>query len=90
MKIYETYWTNSENFINKDLRVGWQHGHKNGHDSGPRASSRARIWHATYYHIPRGFAMPKAANLNRLWALKHFWGVIRVHHPINRGPVSSL
>ena len=28
-------------------------GHKNGHNSGPRASPRARIWHAPSYHIPR-------------------------------------
>ena len=36
---------------------------KNDHNSGLRASPSARIWHAPFYHIPRGFAMPEAAQI---------------------------
>ena len=38
-------------------------GHKNGHNSGPRVSPGARIWHAPSHHIPGGFAMPKGAQI---------------------------
>ena len=31
----------------------------NGHNSGPRVSPMARIWHAPYYHIVKGFFTPK-------------------------------
>ena len=40
-------------------RLGANMGHKNGHNSAPKASPRVRIWHAPSYHIPRGFSMPK-------------------------------
>ena len=33
-----------ENFINKDLHAGWQHGTKNADNSRPRASSRTPFW----------------------------------------------
>ena len=32
---------------------------QNGHNSGPRASPMARIWHAPSYHTPNGFFMSK-------------------------------
>ena len=33
--------------------------HKIGHNSGPRGSPMARIWHAPSYHTPKRFSMPK-------------------------------
>ena len=32
---------------------------KNGHNSGPKGSPMARIWHVPYYHIPERFFKPK-------------------------------
>ena len=32
---------------------------QNGHNSGPRGSPMARIWHVPYYHTPKGFFKPK-------------------------------
>ena len=43
----------------KKMRINVRH--QNNHNSGSRASPRARIWHAPSYHIPRSFAMPKGA-----------------------------
>ena len=38
---------------------------QNGHKSEPRASQMARILHATSYHNPKGFSMPKGGQKNR-------------------------
>ena len=66
-------------------------GHKNGYNSGPRASPMARIWHAPSYHIPRGFSVPKGIQFQLNSAVvEGFGGVIKVHNPINRDPYSSL
>ena len=56
---------------------------KNGHNSGPRASPRARIWHAPSIS-PEVLPWPKGHNLSKLTVLKGFWRVIKAHNPINR------
>ena len=37
---------------------------KNSHKWSPRGSPMARIWHAPYYHTPKGFLSPKDPNFN--------------------------
>ena len=66
-------------------------GPKSAHNSGPRASPSARIWHAPSYRIRRGFAVPKGTQfeLNEK-VLSTFGGVIKVPNPINRKFAKSL
>ena len=63
--------------------------HKHGHNSGPRGSPMARIWHAPSYHTPEGFSKPKGPQFS-LKVLNTFGGVIKMHNPINRAPVYFL
>ena len=35
---------------------------KNGHNSSPRGSPMARIWHAPCYHTPKGFFKPRGGS----------------------------
>ena len=56
---------------------------KNGHNSGPRVSPMARIWHAPSYHTQRFFHAQRTPILVKLKVLNTFLGVIKVHNPNN-------
>ena len=70
--------------------TGGDMGHKNGHNSVPRASPTARIWHAPSYHISKGFSKLKGTQFQlKYMVLKGFGEVIKAQNPISRAAYSS-
>jgi hypothetical protein len=58
------------------------------HNSDPRASPRAGIWHPPSYHIPKGFSISKEPHFKvKSNVLNGFWGFIKVQNSNNRGSV---
>ena len=64
---------------------------KNGYKSDTRASPIAKMLACTFLPYPQTFFLaqrdPILIKLNSFW---NFLGVIKVHNPINRGPVYLL